>query len=286
MKFSLVIPTYNGQKYIEETILSVLNQTRPFDEIIISDDNSIDKTIEICEKYSDRIKIYRNPGGPSGFVNGWNNGISKAKGEYISILHQDDLLSKDFLSSMEVEIDKNRHVYHFFSTCNYIDKDGRILSYSYKEEAVKRYTGLEYVKAYQSSGDPHIHRCPGVITHRSVFDKMQYNPDAGHIADDDFFYRVGKYTDVVGILNPLAFYRLHSESETGALGDLKLVKRLVNDYLFQVNQWKNDNFLDKEAFTFFTSKLKKYSRRQIGYSLSKMEIKSLIKGVKIYLGLY
>lgn len=59
--------------------------------------------------------------------------------------------------------------------------------------------------------------------HRDIFKVCQYREEAGHIADDDFFYRVGQYTDVVGILSPLASYRLHSKSETGHLKNMQLV---------------------------------------------------------------
>lgn len=57
LTFSIVIPTYNGSDYIEQALQSALAQTRPADEIIVSDDNSTDATLEICRKYADRIKI-------------------------------------------------------------------------------------------------------------------------------------------------------------------------------------------------------------------------------------
>ena len=53
--FSIVIPTYNGADFIEQALLSALNQTRKADEIIISDDNSTDETIDICQRYKDKI---------------------------------------------------------------------------------------------------------------------------------------------------------------------------------------------------------------------------------------
>lgn len=91
MTFSIIIPTYNGASYVREAIESALSQTRPADEVIISDDNSKDNTVDICRSYGPRVKIYQNPDGPSGFVNGWNNAISHAESEFIVILHQDDL---------------------------------------------------------------------------------------------------------------------------------------------------------------------------------------------------
>lgn len=252
MTFSIVIPTYNGADFVEQALLSVLNQTRPADEIVISDDNSSDDTLAICQKYTDRIKIYRNLQGPSGFVNGWNHAIEKATGEYISILHQDDLLASTFLEEVEKALAVYPDVKHLFTPCNYIDGDGNILQDpDYCTSEIKRYTGIEYVRAYQTIGRPHIHRCPGVVTHRDIFKVCQYREEAGHIADDDFFYRVGQYTDVVGILKPLASYRLHSKSETGHLKNIQLIQRLAHDDIFQVKQWRENSFMQKEEYDYF-----------------------------------
>lgn len=277
MKFSVVIPTYNGLRFVEQAVLSALHQHRPADEIIISDDNSNDKTLDICRKYQDKVKIFVNEQGPSGFVNGWNNAISKATGDFISILHQDDMLEPSFLEEVEPVLKQYPDVKHLFVPCNYIDENNQIIREAdYCDGTVHLYTGKEYIKAYQTVGYPHIHRCPGVITHRSIFEKIQYNPVAGHIADDDFFYRIGMYTDIVGIMKSLASFRIHKASETGHLADTALVKRLIDDYSFQVKQWKNNDFMDKESYAFFVQHLRKFKRRYLGYGIKQLDIRKII----------
>ena len=252
MKFSIVIPTYNGADFVEQALLSALNQTRKADEIIISDDNSSDETLKICQKYVDKVKIYRNEDGPSGFVNGWNKAITHACGEYISILHQDDLLASEFLEEAENTLTKYPEIKHLFVPCNYIDNDGRIISEpDYCDRNIQVFSGIEYVDAYQTIGNQHIHRSPGVITHRDIFNVCKYREEAGHIADDDFFYRVGQYTDVIGVFKTLASYRIHEKSETGHLGNLLLTRRLANDYMFQVQYWKNRKYLNEKTFKYF-----------------------------------
>lgn len=285
MTFSIVIPTYNGSRFIEKAILSVLRQHRAADEIIISDDNSSDATLFICEKYKEKIKIFLNREGPSGFVNGWNNAINKASGDFVSILHQDDVLHPDFLLKAEEVLTEHPQINHLFVSCNYIDGNGdNIAVFPKHQEPVVLLEGIDYVRAYQADygNMPHIHRCPGVLTHRSVFEICSYNPEAGHIADDDFFYRVAKHATVAGILYPLAYYRIHQSSETGALGDYKLVKRLSRDYIFQVKQWKGDSFLDDNAFNFFVCKAKKYIRRRLGYALKNIDVKDMFVSVGLY----
>lgn len=261
MTFSIVIPAYNGEKYVEKAILSALNQTRKPDEIIVHDDNSNDTTRQICEKYSKEIAYYFNKDGPSGFVNGWKRAILLAKSEFVAILHQDDLLYPTFLEEAEQALTLNPDIKHLFALCDYIQEEDLITSSGesailngVKSAKLIRYSGQAYAKAYQKNynGIPHIHRCPGVITQRMIFEnECNYIIEAGHIADDDFFYRVGQYTPVIGIMKSLAAFRIHPGSETGSIGKINLVKRLADDYIYQVKQWQNSNFLDEKDKFYF-----------------------------------
>lgn len=276
MTFSIVIPAYNGAKYIEKAIISALNQTRKPDEIIVHDDNSTDSTRQVCEKYTNEIVYYFNPDGPSGFVTGWNRTISFAKSDFIAILHQDDLLYPSFLKEAEYALTLNPQVRHLFTLCDYIDENNLIINSGEKSvlkgrstDKIVRYSGKEYVRAYQKKYKKmsHIHRCPGVITHRSIFyEGCNYNEAAGHIADDDFFYRVGQFTDVLGIRTSLAAFRIHKDSETGSLNDNYLVKRLARDYVFQVRQWQNSDFLTVNEKSYFEYWAFKYIFRTYYYA--------------------
>lgn len=273
MTFSIVIPTYNGADFVAQAIDSVLNQIRPADEVIVSDDNSSDGTLEICRKYGDRIRIFRNPHGPSGFVNGWNNAIANATSDYISILHQDDLLSPLFLQEIEKALKQHPSCRHLFTSCDYIDANGDVLeSQSLCDGTTKIYTGAQYVKAYRTQ---HIHRCPGVVTHRDIFKVCKYRAEAGHIADNDFFFRVGQWTEIAGILKPLASYRQHEKSETGHIGDLELSKRLLHDYDFQIKHFKENSLFDKDDHRYFLYWKYRYFRRVIGYGLKRKNFKDI-----------
>lgn len=274
MTISVVIPSYNGSRFVESAIKSVLNQTRPADEIIISDDNSKDNTLEICSQFGDKIKIYRNENGPSGFVNGWNNAIAHATGEYISILHQDDLLAPDFLENISNAIQLHPDVKHLFAPCNYINEYGQVIRTpdSYCNGGIIRYSGIEYANVYERIKN-HIHRCPGVVTHKSIFDRCKYRTEAGHIADDDFFLRVGNYTDVVGILKPLASYREHQFSETGHLDLLTLNTRLLKDYHFQLEHTAENPMLSDEIIETFCRWETEYIHRLCVFGLKSRHFK-------------
>lgn len=281
MTFSIVIPTYNGAEFIEQCIESALNQTRPADEIIVSDDNSSDDTLKLCEKYTDRIKLYKKTDGPSGFVNGWNTAISHANSTYISILHQDDILAPTFLEEVENALRHYSHVKHLFVPCIYIDCHNNILSSPlYCDGKIKLYTGNNYIKAYYTFGMPNIHRCPGVVTHRDIFKVCQYRPEAGHIADDDFFFRVGQFTDVLGIMKPLAKYRLHKSSETGSLNNCYLEKRLLRDYVFQIKHFDENHLFDKADKSYFSYWKYKHLFRVFKYGVKHWDINALSYAIK------
>ncbi len=90
---SVIMPTYNGEKYIAETLESILNQTYTNLEIIIVDDCSTDKTVEVIKSYNDtRIKLYINKTN-LGIGDNSNKALSLATGEFIMMQDHDDISS-------------------------------------------------------------------------------------------------------------------------------------------------------------------------------------------------
>lgn len=88
-KVSVIIPTYNREKYISEAIDSVLNQTYKDYEIIVVDDGSTDKTKEVLTKYNDKIRYFYQEN--QGVSVARNKGIKESKGDYIAFLDADDM---------------------------------------------------------------------------------------------------------------------------------------------------------------------------------------------------
>lgn len=87
---SVAIATYNGEKYIEEQLKSILSQLNIDDEIIISDDGSTDNTINIINSMNDkRIKLIQGP--KKGVKQNFANAISNCSGKYIFLSDQDDI---------------------------------------------------------------------------------------------------------------------------------------------------------------------------------------------------
>lgn len=88
---SIVMPSYNSQKFIGDSIKSVLDQTYPYWELLIVDDCSTDKTMEIIQQYNDkRIRLFKNEVN-SGAAISRNRALEEAKGRWVAFLDSDDL---------------------------------------------------------------------------------------------------------------------------------------------------------------------------------------------------
>jgi glycosyltransferase involved in cell wall biosynthesis len=85
---SVIMTVHNGEKYLEQSIDSILSQTRKVDEIIIVNDGSTDGTSEILAQFNDKILVLNQE--KSGIAIGWNKGVQAAIGKYISFLDSDD----------------------------------------------------------------------------------------------------------------------------------------------------------------------------------------------------
>ncbi|NES72852.1 MAG: glycosyltransferase family 2 protein, partial [Okeania sp. SIO2D1] len=93
---SVIIPVYNGEKTIRDTINSVLKQSFADFELIIINDGSTDSTLEVINSFQDhRLKVFSYPNAGQGASR--NRGIELAKGEYISFIDADDMWTSDKL---------------------------------------------------------------------------------------------------------------------------------------------------------------------------------------------
>lgn len=100
-RVTIVVPMYNSQKYIQECIHSIINQTYKNIQVIIVDDGSTDKSLELCkeiQKKDDRIYIIEQSN--SGTAESRRNGVYHAEGEYITFVDSDDYINYDYIESL------------------------------------------------------------------------------------------------------------------------------------------------------------------------------------------
>lgn len=126
MTISIIIPVYNGEKTIKQTIESVLNQTFKDIEIIVINDGSTDTTVDIVKSIADsRLQIFSYEN--AGLAATRNRGIRKAKGEFISFLDADDLWTPDKLEDQYKALKANPQAGVAYSWTNYIDHSGNLV---------------------------------------------------------------------------------------------------------------------------------------------------------------
>jgi len=125
-KVSVIVPVYNVEKYIEETIHSVLAQTFTDFELLIIDDESKDHSIEICKTFTDpRIKIIHQKN--RGLAGARNTGIRHAQGEYLAFLDSDDLWRSQKLELHVQHLDTNPSVGISYCSSEFINDDSESL---------------------------------------------------------------------------------------------------------------------------------------------------------------
>jgi glycosyltransferase involved in cell wall biosynthesis len=171
--FSIITVVLNGEKFLERTIKSVIQQKTPHEYIII-DGGSTDNTINIIKKYSKNINYFISEK-DNGLYDAFNKGLKKCKGEYIGIINSDDIYTKNALTLISNYINKNPKIDFIFGS---VRKHWGIL-HGYKPEKI------HYSWGFYSS------HSTGFFVKRSSAKKIgKYNILYKYHADYDYFYRM------------------------------------------------------------------------------------------------
>lgn len=114
VKFSIIVPVYNVEKYLEDCLDSILNQTMKDFEVIVVNDGSPDNSQEIIDKYAKkdkRIKSFKKKNG--GLSDARNYGVNKAKGEYLVFVDSDDSINCKLLEKINEVIDDEADIVRY-----------------------------------------------------------------------------------------------------------------------------------------------------------------------------
>lgn len=222
-KVSICIPTYNGERYLEETLNSVLNQTYDNFEVIIVDDQSSDNTWEILNRYAtqdDRIRLFNNEHN-LGLVGNWNRCIELAGSEWIKFVFQDDIIRNDCLELMMIGANNNEPLIFCHRNFFFDSKVDHTIQNAYM--AIPHiddiFSGTDLISPRQICqavltdsrnffGEP-----TSTLIHRSVFERFGlFNSAMVQLCDLEYWIRVGVNTGIKYIPDPLVQFRVHSSS--------------------------------------------------------------------------
>jgi glycosyltransferase involved in cell wall biosynthesis len=130
LSFSVGIPTFNQANFLEETILSLLNQTRPPDEIVISDHFSTDHTPDIIAKYSCHVRGLKPPVG-SNVGAQWDFTLSSLTGDWVTLFSSDDVAHPNFVEVLLRGAQRRDDAVLVRAGWENIDETGALLSKEY-----------------------------------------------------------------------------------------------------------------------------------------------------------
>ena len=210
-KVSIILPTYNGAKYIAHAIESVRQQTYTDYEFLIVNDGSTDETESIVQKYAQedsRIHYSKNEKNLR-LIRTLNRGLRLAKGDYIARLDDDDQRVDPTKLAKQVEFLDTHPEYGLVGTSIItVDEKGKEIGKVKSKETDKKIR--ESLLLYNQF----LH--PSVLIRKSVIDRIgRYDEKALHVEDYDLWLRMGKVTKMYNLPDFTTKYMIRSGSISG-----------------------------------------------------------------------
>lgn len=235
MKFSIILPVYNVEKYLSACIDSILEQTYKDYEIILVDDGSKDSSGQICDEYGEKyecIKVIHKPNG--GQADARNVGLEAAHGDYICYVDSDDFLAHNRVLQLLAEktIDSPDIIHYKFK--EWFEKDGHVADcrFDYKVPTRGRtiadiYCDLIDKDAYYNSAWSKIIRRDLLIDNNIRFEK-------GIVGEDnEWYYHVVMVAESLILIDePLYVYRRRQGSTTTSV-----TRKNLLDQLYVLKKW-------------------------------------------------
>ncbi|MEW8956619.1 glycosyltransferase family 2 protein [Clostridium sp.] len=200
---SVIIPCYNSEKYIKETLDSILNQSYPNIEIIVMDGLSKDGTLNILRDYEDKITLVSEK--DKGQTNAINKGFKMAKGEFIGWIGSDDILLPHDIDMVVNEFLKDSKLALVYGDIQVINEESKVIG---------RYSMPNITR------EALLHKNPSVVQPGSFFRKTHLdicgplNEDLVCVMDYDIWLRILEVGEIKYIPTYLAQFRLHDDSKT------------------------------------------------------------------------
>ncbi|WP_079514395.1 glycosyltransferase family 2 protein [Rossellomorea marisflavi] len=219
---SIIMPAYNSEKYILDSINSIIEQTYESWELIIVDDCSKDSTLSIINKYSEKynqIHVYVNSNN-EGVSASRNKGISNANGDWIAFLDSDDLWEKTKLQKqVKYAIDNEQDF--IFTGASYINESGHPYDGIFEVPEIITYELLKL---------QNVISCSSVLIKKEYFNEIKMERDDIHEDYAVWLKILKKGTKAFGINEPLLIYRISSSSKSG--NKIKTIKMTYKVFRF------------------------------------------------------
>lgn len=210
-RISIVTPSYNQGEFIEQTIESVLGQGYPDLEYLVMDGGSTDGTLEILERYGDRLTwVSEEDRGQSDAL---NKGLRRATGEIVAFINSDDYYEPGALHAIGEFLARNPESSWVTGKCRTVDDHGREI-----RSAITRYKNFwlrrRSLRALQVLN--YVSQ-PATFWHRRVLERVgEFDESLEYAMDYDYSLRVARHFRLDYIDRYLASFRVHPSSKAGA----------------------------------------------------------------------
>jgi len=227
MKISIALCTYNGEPYLKEQLESLLNQTRLPDELIIHDDRSTDKTVEIIQDFKQKtpfpVSLYTNEEN-LGFTKNFEKAISLCTGDIIFLSDQDDVWLPEKIETIEAEFNRSAKIGVVFSDAELVDENlnplnGTLWNYTLPEEKRKRFISGEEFEVLMGGN---------IVTGATMAFRAELKdislpfPESSYFIHDGWISFIALFFfEVVPLKRSLIKYRQHSKQQIGAREQIK-----------------------------------------------------------------
>ena len=228
--FSIIVCCYNSEKYISETMESLITQSYKNFEIIIINDGSTDNTDTIIFKYQKKYKnIIYHYHDNKGFLESRNVGIKLSKNEWIVILDHDDLASQDRLEIHNQQINENNKVDLFFGNCQHFDEKLNTKKLHFNDDIIKNYKFNNYQAGiFLLRYGSFIPSSSVVFSKKSAYLVNLMNTKYRYIGDYDFFIKIGFEFNISYTNKTLSYWRIHENQAT------KKMSKIYNNELLSL----------------------------------------------------
>ncbi|RUT07598.1 hypothetical protein DSM106972_018580 [Dulcicalothrix desertica PCC 7102] len=202
LKFSVITPSFCQGRFIDRTIKSVLSQNIPDMEYIICDGGSDDETLEVIQKYSDKIRWVSEP--DKGQADAVNKGISLTSGEIIAWINSDDIYYPNAFSTVKHLFESNSEIEVIYGHADWIDEYDQVLQQFPTES-----WNYQYLKEICFISQP------AVFFRRSLIQKYG-NLDASlnYCMDYELWLRYGEYVPFYQVPQKFAGSRMYKTNKT------------------------------------------------------------------------
>ena len=265
---SVIVNCHNGEKYLENCILSILGQKYTNFEIIFFDNSSSDRSKKILDQFKDdRIKyFYSKIKLP--LYQARNEAVKKSSGFLIAFLDTDDWWDENYLLNKEKFFNNENYDYFYSNVMCFYEKKNKFIKYNQKK--------LPNGKIYNYLAKNYFVVISGLIIKKNLLEKENYfNSTYSIIGDYDLLMRISKYANAKSFDDPLVYYRIH-ENNFSKKND-KIYFDEYYDWFY--SQKKRKDKLFQENIKYFQLRL---SKLQITYLLFKKKNLMLFKQIVKY----